>query len=226
MGQLCVKDCRNPVSLKTTLIESSLHRNLVREQERDFRDVYDVVKLIGEGSISNIYKIRKKESAIGGSSRLSDSSISTHMSEATNPGYTIFALKEIDTSFLKEGCGEVLKNEIELLKELDHPNIIKVHAIGDKIAIYQQVFRWCHTSVFSVSVVIFRLTRRFISRRNFRLSWRFVRVAICTQGIREFIHPFEAVRILLCCLNSTLLLRALGTQRSRPHESSNRSWAR
>ena len=123
MGQLCFKDDQNPASLRKDSLRksssSSLHRNLVREHERDFRDFYDVVKLIGEGSISNIYKIRKKESAIGRSLRLSDSSISTHMSESsisthmsetTKPGYTIFALKEIDTSFLKEGCGEVLKN--------------------------------------------------------------------------------------------------------------------
>jgi serine/threonine protein kinase len=128
MGQLCCKDNhKKSVSLKGS---AHLHHNLLREQERDFREVYDVVGLIGEGSISQIYKIRKKESAIGGSSRLSDSSILTHTSETTKPGYTIFALKEIDTTFLKEGCGEVLRNEIELLKDLDHPNIIKVRALG------------------------------------------------------------------------------------------------
>jgi serine/threonine protein kinase len=107
----------------------------VRELDQDFRDVYDIVTLIGKGSISNIYKIQKKESAIGGSSRLSDSSTSseTHISEKTKRGITIFALKEIDTAFLEEGCGEELENEIDLLKGLDHPNIIKVRALGCKL---------------------------------------------------------------------------------------------
>ena len=131
MGQRCSKDNQHSASLKGSSC-SCLQDNLVREQERDFREVYDVVALIGEGSISNIYKIRKKESALGGSSRLSDSSISTHMSETTKPGYTIFALKEIDTAFLKQGCGEELKNEIELLKYLDHPCIIKVRVLDYK----------------------------------------------------------------------------------------------
>lgn len=114
--------------------KDSLQRHLVREQHRDFHDVYEVVGLIGEGSISNIYKIVKKKNDRRRSSSFlrRRSSLLLRQSQklvvvrrATISGEA-YALKEIDTSFVKEGLVDELRNEIDLLKDLDHPFIIKV----------------------------------------------------------------------------------------------------
>lgn len=108
----------------------SLQASLVREQKRDYHQVYNVVGLIGEGSISTISRIQKKEPVIRGSAPkygLSNVANKTgHKRHKTRSG-EVYALKEIDLAFVKEGYEEELRNEIDLLKELDHPNIIKAY---------------------------------------------------------------------------------------------------
>lgn len=128
MGLFFCKQERNQKSL-----ELSFRANLVQERKRDYNDVYDVVSLIGEGSISNIYKIRKKESESsrkhGRSNRTNRMLPGTKIKlkrKKTHRG-EVYALKEIDLAFVKEGCVEELRNEIDLLKHLDHPNIIKAY---------------------------------------------------------------------------------------------------
>ena len=134
MGQICCKDEEENIKVNSYTRRhrngDSLQHYLVREQHCDFHDVYDVVGLIGEGSISNIYKITKKKP----SSRL-DSNVRRKRSllrktpklarRGTKTG-EVYALKEIDFSYVREGYVDELRNEIELLKDLDHPNIIKV----------------------------------------------------------------------------------------------------
>jgi serine/threonine protein kinase len=129
MGLIC---CKPDKSQKVT--EHSFRANLVREQKRDYHDFYNVVSLIGESSISNIYKIKKKALAIGGSSRkLSRSNgvdktvPGTRNNRKKTHGGQVYALKEIDLAFIKKGYVEELRNEIDLLKHLDHPNIIKAY---------------------------------------------------------------------------------------------------
>jgi calcium-dependent protein kinase len=139
--------------LKHMESSSILHSNLVREQHVDFHKIYTVVDLIGEGSISNISKIKKKQSAIGGSSRpdfvesqkhrhlkksdetkpkslsgkLAKTTSGTKNALTSNHQPEYYALKEIDLSFVKKEYVDELRNEVELLKSLDHPNIIKIY---------------------------------------------------------------------------------------------------
>lgn len=117
----------------------SLQRNLVREQHRDFREVYHVVGMIGEGSISNIYKIKKRKSVIGRSSfsesnkKRGSAALRTLRRETsrrdkkTTVSGQVYALKEIDTACVKEGFMEELFNEVALLRQLDHPHIVKLY---------------------------------------------------------------------------------------------------
>jgi len=113
----------------------NLQHHLVREQKRDFHDVYSVVGLIGEGSISNIYKIMKIQSHRRGSARLRGSIrrrsavFRTSLKPERRKTVTgeVYALKEIDISYVKEGYVDELRNEIELLKDIDHQNIIKLY---------------------------------------------------------------------------------------------------
>ena len=111
MGAKCCKE--EPLIVG----EETLQTHLVRDQSRNFYDVYDVVKIIGHGSISTISKIKKKkQSNING----------MKTTKKTKP-HLYFVLKEMDTSIIETNRIDELENEITLLKALDHPNIIKVY---------------------------------------------------------------------------------------------------
>jgi serine/threonine protein kinase len=126
-----------PKSLTRKQNNDSLQRHLVREQQQDIHEVYEIVGIIGEGSISNIYKIVKKKKRRPSDNlrsivrRRSSSLLCKSHKKRVERRSTIsgqqYALKEIDTAFVKEGLVDELKNEIELLKDLDHPNIIKAY---------------------------------------------------------------------------------------------------
>jgi calcium-dependent protein kinase len=139
----------------------SFHEALVREHDlrHDFDDIFEICDCIGQGGLCSIYKIRKKDDQIGGSSRpehvrrrmhirkysaplpraLSNKGFPLAMSlnerflsqdpssesNAAGPTNMHFALKVINLAMVKEDKIDQLKNEIEILKTLDHKNIIK-----------------------------------------------------------------------------------------------------
>lgn len=85
--------------------------NLVITRQTNFREDYNVVKRVGEGSISNIYKVRTKSA-----------------SGANVEKDKLYALKEIDTSLMvKPEFLEDMRNEIALLRNITHPNILKIY---------------------------------------------------------------------------------------------------
>jgi len=108
MGAVCCKGEQRKV-----LEEEILYTRLVQDQKgRDFADSYEVVKVIGVGSISKISLITPKKK----------------MADSRRPSNADFyALKEIDMSIVEKHLIEELENELKLLKALDHPNIIKVY---------------------------------------------------------------------------------------------------
>ena len=115
----------------------SVHENLVRERNKkeDIEDIYTIVGKIGQGGLCTIYKIRKKEDKVGGSSRPENAkkrSIFRHLGSLKNSskhtlteggtfgeragayGYPLFfALKVINLSLVKEDKIDQLKNEVE-----------------------------------------------------------------------------------------------------------------
>ncbi|GAX21469.1 hypothetical protein FisN_10Hh048 [Fistulifera solaris] len=122
----------------------SVHENLVRERGKKvlIEDVYEVVGKIGHGALCEIYKLQKNKDKIGGSSRpelqrkkvldfgrfLSYNDTMKLRKEESfqlNPLY--FALKVINLKKVKEDKIDQLKNEIELLRTMDHMNIIKAY---------------------------------------------------------------------------------------------------
>jgi serine/threonine protein kinase len=87
--------------------------NLIVTKQKDFREDYKVVKRVGEGSISNIYKIRAKSAS----------------SEIQKD--KLYALKEIDTSLVKPEFMDEMRNEIALMRNITHPNILKIYEVYD-----------------------------------------------------------------------------------------------
>jgi calcium-dependent protein kinase len=82
-------------------------KNFIKKSNNNFYNVYEKIQLLGEGAFGSVYKVRRK-----------------HMGTRE----IIRALKEISKDSLNESSEseEELKNEIEVLKKIDHPNIMKI----------------------------------------------------------------------------------------------------
>ena len=83
-------------------------KNFIIQRKKNFFDVYEKMKFLGQGAFGSVYKVRRKNS---GTREI------------------VRALKEISKEALKNNMEseEELKNEIEVLKNLDHPNIMKIY---------------------------------------------------------------------------------------------------
>lgn len=139
MGATCCKQGKATEEVFTT---DHLNCKLFRERLTEFHDTYEVVEVIGEGSISTISKIRRKVAeTVQESSGLS------------NAPDQFYAVKEINTLVVNPAVVAEMDNEIDLLKRLvrvphfitsqqimmistrpflllmrqDHPNIVKVY---------------------------------------------------------------------------------------------------
>jgi serine/threonine protein kinase len=126
----------------------SFHEALVRERSHlhEFSDIYETMDLIGQGGICKIYKIKKKDAMVGGSSREENVARKTkslihrysprirpktvkrgYSGDTPEGAHVYFALKVINLALVKEDSIDQLKNEVEILKSLDHTNIINAY---------------------------------------------------------------------------------------------------
>jgi calcium-dependent protein kinase len=82
-------------------------RNFVVQRNVNVYDVYEKLQFLGEGAFGSVFKVKRKNS----------SSMEI-----------VRALKEIDKDVcVSEENQEEIRNEIEVLKNLDHPNIMKIY---------------------------------------------------------------------------------------------------
>jgi hypothetical protein len=113
----------------------SFHEALmrVRDHKHDFNDIYEMMEEIGQGGICKIYKIKKKDEMMGGSSREENVRKSKSLIQRISPrirsktfkrvysrGYSgeapegahmYFALKVINLALVKEDSIDQLQNE-------------------------------------------------------------------------------------------------------------------
>mmetsp|Transcript_14217 Transcript_14217/g.21855 ORF Transcript_14217/g.21855 Transcript_14217/m.21855 type:complete len:502 (-) Transcript_14217:136-1641(-) len=83
-------------------------QGLTHEWHRDPYEKYEIVSTLGKGSTGAAYKVKPR-------------------SKNGDVGPKYYCMKEIQIERLTDESMEELKNEIEILKELDHPNIIRPH---------------------------------------------------------------------------------------------------
>lgn len=114
---------------------------------RDVGEYYEVVRLLGEGSMGSVACVKKKAGAVGGSAYTVQKSgwfgkkvttrkkIPDNVIEGTNN--KLYALKSIILSRVSADFLEELRNEIAILQDLDHPNIVKAYEVYEsRINIY------------------------------------------------------------------------------------------
>ena len=99
-------------------------KNFIKRSYSNFYDIYEKKQLLGEGAFGSVYKIIRKHS---GTREI------------------IRALKEISKDALNNDSAsqEELKNEIEVLKTLDHPNIMKIYEFFEDEKYIYIIFEFC-----------------------------------------------------------------------------------
>ena len=98
-----------PSSIPQSIIDLKVNTGnfIVQRDGAKVYDVYEKLQFLGEGSFGSVYKVKRKNSA----------------------REIIRALKEIskEKMCLNEENSEEIRNEISVLKRLDHPNIMKIY---------------------------------------------------------------------------------------------------
>lgn len=125
-------------------IKGKLNTNMVHERQGDIFRKYEVIKAIGEGSMGAISKARIKEDRKGGSAYHPEPQgvVQMLIPQGTTPGLlkesekrqvdVYYALKTIQLARVTPDFVEELRNEIDILKSLDHPNIVKAYEVFEK----------------------------------------------------------------------------------------------
>lgn len=128
----------------------SIHGGILRERKIDVYQKYREVAVLGSGSMGHVAKVEVREGEEGGSayrySTSVDSSLNGGVKSKSKPKnvelqpttsslserkrhHIDFALKSIQLERVSPTFVEELKNEIEILKTMDHPNIVRLHEV-------------------------------------------------------------------------------------------------
>lgn len=134
--------------LSCNKVDKEVHHHSLKEaipwERKDGRDpfkYYEPVRQLGSGSMGSVVLMEKKTKHIGGSAyksstkpSLSSSVSSTHSSISNSGRKTIkkqYAMKMINMDRVSQEFYDELRNEIQILRSLDHPNIVKLYEIYD-----------------------------------------------------------------------------------------------
>ncbi len=115
---------------------------------RNVSDYYEVVKVLGEGSMGSVSCVKKNPGVAGGSAYrvakkglfgighfIHKKQVPAHVKKSVES--KLYALKSIILSRVSAEFLDELRNEISILKSLDHPNIVKAYEVYEtKVNIY------------------------------------------------------------------------------------------
>ena len=123
--------------------DSTIHNNILRVQTKaDVFKKYEVMQVLGSGSMGSVSKVRIRKNKIGGSAfHVTPKSVMGKIKKTLNavckhdnhhPKPTkdyIYALKSIQLDRVSPEFVIELENEISILRSMDHPNIVKAHEV-------------------------------------------------------------------------------------------------
>ena len=110
-------------------------KDFVRQRNENYLDVYDKLEILGKGAFGDVYKVRRKNDK------------------------EIRALKAIKKNSLKVS---ELKNEINILKEIDHPNIMNIYEFFEDENYLYIVMEYCNSGDLSNKMDDYGLLSEFI----------------------------------------------------------------
>ncbi len=101
---------------------TTIHSTILQSHNLDVYKKYAEIEVIGRGSMGHVAKVALKEGAIN--TRRSFGASSRSMNKPAYYALKSIILDRISTTFIVE-----LKNEIDILNAMDHPNIVKLHEV-------------------------------------------------------------------------------------------------
>lgn len=109
---------------------------------------YGKIAELGRGSMGAVMLVRKKKKYVGGSAYLFQRNQRTFLSRFTSHKRVSlikrdFAMKSIILGKVSDEFLQELANEIEILRKLDHPNIVKLYEIFDYNNLMYLVMELC-----------------------------------------------------------------------------------
>jgi len=131
-----------PITSKTSFEHSSL---VLRESKEDVFKKYEVMKVLGQGSMGAVCRVRIKTDKIGGSAFVKKGKggvfgfgllgrnkggreTGDTLTERSDSDH-LYALKSIILDRVSPVFIQELMNEVDILKSMDHPNIVKAHEL-------------------------------------------------------------------------------------------------
>jgi serine/threonine protein kinase len=122
----------------------TIQTGLLQSHTMDVYSKYNEVEVLGSGSMGHVAKVFLVDAATR--SRRSTNDANSSMSSIVGPSEgrlsssgkpVAYALKSIQMARISASFREELKNEIDILNAMDHPNIVKLHeVINHKEQIY------------------------------------------------------------------------------------------
>lgn len=79
--------------------------SFIKRRQGAVQDFYEILETLGKGSFGVVHQVRERKSKL------------------------VRAMKEVRKSSLSEGQEMQILNEIEILSQLDHPNIMKIYEV-------------------------------------------------------------------------------------------------
>jgi serine/threonine protein kinase len=126
----------------------SIHDAMLHEKETSVHQKYDEVEVLGTGSMGHVSKVRVKEGSEAGSTYRAVTTSRSGSNEGSRHGEArtrtltpsnsnisdrsrrvFYALKSIQLDRVSPTFVEELKNEIDILKTMDHPNIVRLNEV-------------------------------------------------------------------------------------------------
>jgi serine/threonine protein kinase len=162
---------------------SSLQTAMLRERKDNVLDKYEIVKRLGEGSMGSVSLVRVKDSARGGSAfqqkrKSLFGKVKTFRKGSIRGKRAVqvdYALKTIIMSRVSPEFVDELKNEIALLKQMDHPNIVKAYEVFSHRYDISIIMELCSGGDLNTRVPYSekdaaRITRQILSAINYMVS--------------------------------------------------------
>ena len=133
--------CSNPKQQDEEIVRSgNLQTNMLRMLNDDIFLKYEVTEVVGSGSMGFVAKAVVKDSQIGGSAVKASKkpAIIQKFTKSKKNGIqdrreemVEYAIKSIQVERVSDAFLEELRNEIDILRSLDHPNIVKAYEVSE-----------------------------------------------------------------------------------------------
>lgn len=213
-----------------------IQKNILRvKHDADVYDRYEVTEVVGTGSMGHVAKVRVKANKLGGSAFVNntkskanplarlfncclkgdETALSEPRFESTSAASHIYALKSIHVDRISPLFLDELKNEIAILRNCDHPNVVKAHEVYMTPSQIYLILECCEGDLYTRAPYSERDSARIISQTCSAINYlhdhnivhRDLKVRM-QNTILLCADPFSFVSLKTSCSKATLQMQA------------------